>query len=295
MYSINDLRTFVAVARTGGLSAAARSMGISVATTSHRISKLEGALDASLFFRNNRSVRLTDEGQLFLERIEPILEDLRVAEHDAGRGAGKLRGHLRVTLSPWILSRFIMPALPRLLDENPALSIEFIAVDRYVSLVEEGVDCAIRVGVLPDSALMARKLCDNERILCAAPEFLESFGTPSNLAELSQCRWVCLPWQTRFEVCASEDSAAQITPTNRVTVSNSDSLTDAATQGIGVAVKSRLAVHTELKTGSLVEVMPGSLKSSDAPVAFVHAKGATVGRKTQAFGKIAELAFRSAK
>jgi len=291
MYSINDLLTFVSIAKTGGLSPAARALGVSVATISHRIAKLEGALNLALFHRNSRTVRLTDEGQIFLERVEGILSDLREAEMEAGSGTARLRGHLRVTLSPWILSRFIMPRLDVFQRAHPDLSIDFLAVDRFVPLVEEGVDCAIRVGKLPDSALVSQKLCDNSRILCASPGFLEKYGAPSTPEDLQQARWVCLPWQHRFEVKDKTGRKTQINIARTLAVSNSDMLTEAAVQGLGLAVKSRLAVRSELQDGRLLEIMPGTLQPSDAPISLVYGSEMRSGRKLLAFSNLAKAAF----
>ncbi len=293
MYSIPDLETFVSVARNGGVSAAARHLGISAATTSHRIAKLENALSLTLFLRDSRNFRLTDEGQVFLERVERILEDLHQAEREAGGGDAPLRGHLRVTLSPWILSRFIMPRLGAFRRENPELTLEFLAVDRFISLVEERQDCAIRVGQLADSALIAQKLCDNDRIICAAPAFLHKYGAPSSVEDLSSALWVCLPWQMKFDVRAPDGSSKQITAMRNVIVSHSDMLADAAVQGLGLAVKSRLAVRAELKTGALVEVMPGTLISRDAPIWFLTTPDARSGRKTEAFANLCKEAFQA--
>ncbi|MES0861997.1 LysR family transcriptional regulator [Ruegeria sp. SCPT10] len=289
MYHVNDLLTFVSVAKTGGVGSAAQALGISAATVSHRIAKLEEVLNLKLFHRNSRRVQLTNEGLIFLDRIEPLLSDLREAELEAGSGKGALRGHLRVTLSPWILSRFIMPLLDEFQTEHPDLTIEFLAVDRYVSLVDEGIDCAIRVGKLSDSNLRARKLCDNDRIICASPEFFARHGTPTSVEDLRQMRWACLPWQTRFDTYEGQLSVAR-----RIAVSNSDMLTDAAVQGLGLAVKSRLAVQRELEEGALVEALSGLLKSPAAPISFVHAGSNTPGRKVRAFSELADQAFRAA-
>jgi len=291
MYSVNDLLTFVSVAKTGGVGSAAKALGISAATVSHRIAKLEDVLTLKLFHRNSRKVQLTNEGLIFLDRVEPILADLREAELDAGSGTGTLRGHLRVTLSPWILSRFIMPRLVEFQSRHPDLTVEFLAVDRYVSLVDEGVDCAIRVGPMADSTLRARKLSDNDRIICAAPAFCENHGTPRTVEDLRLMHWACLPWQTRFEM-QDGGHRVQFTIPRRVAVSNSDMLTEAAVQGLGLAVKSRLAVQRELESGTLLEIMPGALRSSDAPISFVHAGNAMPGRKVRAFSELASQAFQ---
>ncbi len=291
MYHVNDLLTFVAVAKTGGVGSAAKAQGLSAATVSHRITKLEEVLNLKLFHRNSRKVQLTNEGLVFLDRIEPVLADLREAELDAGSGTGALRGHLRVTLSPWILSRFIMPNMAAFQASHPDLSVEFLAVDRYVSLVDEGIDCAIRVGRMADSTLRARKLSDNDRIICAAPGFVEKNGVPTSLDDLRVMRWACLPWQTRFEMRDGSHRTAQFSVARSIAVSNSDMLTEAAVQGLGLAVKSRLAVQRELESGVLQEIMPGVLLSPDAPISFVHAGHATPGRKVRAFSDLAAQAF----
>ncbi|WP_170790178.1 LysR family transcriptional regulator [Ruegeria lacuscaerulensis] len=290
MYHVNDLLTFVSVAKTGGVGSAAKAQGISAATVSHRITKLEEVLNLKLFHRNSRKVQLTDEGLIFLDRVEPLLADLREAELDAGSGSGALRGHLRVTLSPWILSRFIMPVMSSFQAENPDLTVEFLAVDRYVSLVDEGIDCAIRVGRLADSTLKARKLSDNDRIICAAPSFCDTHGMPRSVEDLRVMRWACLPWQTRLDITDGH-SATLFTIPRGIAVSNSDMLTEAAVQGLGLAVKSRLAVQRELENGALIEVLPGCLRSPDAPISFVHAGSATAGRKVRAFSELASRAF----
>jgi len=291
MYSIDDLMTFVAIAEADGVTAGARRMGISPATASHRLGKLEAALKLTLFHRNSRTLKLSDEGQIFFERTEGILADLAQAERDAGSGATELRGVLRVTMSPWILSRFILPALPKFQRAHPQLRIEFLAVDRFVALSAEGQDCAIRVGKLADSALVARKLGDNDRILCVAPDFLARYGAPATWQSALDLPWVCLPWQTRISFADAKGKRQDATVQSTVLVSNSDILTDAVTQGIGLAIKSRLAVQKELDAGALVEVAPGSLWQPDAPIWFVYPPEARSAWKTDLFGGFVSKCF----
>ncbi|MEM8591911.1 MAG: LysR family transcriptional regulator [Pseudomonadota bacterium] len=287
MYSIPDLQTFVTVARHGGITAGAGVLGISAATASHRIAKLETRLGVQLFHRSSRNFTLSDEGTLFLERIEPALRDIEQAEFEAGGGT-TLRGHLRATMSPWILSRFIMPHLGAFRATHPDLTIEFLTVDRYVSLAEEGQDCAIRVGKLADSALISKKLSDNERIICAAPSFLQRFGAPSSVEDLRKALWVCMPWQMQMELAGNHP---KLIFERNVTVSNSDMLTDAAVHGLGLAVKSRLAIAKELEHGSLVEIMPGTLAPEQAPIWFLCPPESRNSRKTMAFRDLVVRAF----
>ncbi|MEM6566343.1 MAG: LysR family transcriptional regulator [Pseudomonadota bacterium] len=291
MYSIDDLKTFIAIAAAQGVTSGARRLGISPATASHRLNKLETALKLTLFHRNSRMLKLTDEGQIFLERTQTILADLAQAERDAGGGSAELTGHLRVTMSPWILSRFVLPALPAFRHDHPKLTFDFLAVDRFVSLSAEGQDCAIRVGSLDDSALIARKLSDNQRIICAAPALLARHGVPSQPQDITDMPWVCLPWQTRLSFCDIKGRRRDTTVQSNVLVSNSDMLTDAAVRGLGLAVKSRLAIRDELEDGRLVEVAPGALWSPQAPIWFVYPPAARTAQKTERFGKFVSECF----
>jgi len=291
MYSIDDLKTFEAIADAGGVSAGARRLGISPATASHRLAKLEAALQLTLFHRNSRMVHLTPEGQVFFERVQAILADLSQAERDAGSGAAALTGRLRVTMSPWILSRFILPALPVFRRRHPGLVCEFLAVDRYVSLVAEGQDCAIRVGQLDDSALVARKLSENDRIICCSPRFLDQYGPFEQTEALVEAPWVSLPWQRSFAVKDSKSRRRDVTVRSMVLVSNSDMLTEAAVQGVGLVIKSRLAVSSELEEGRLVEVAHEHLWAPSAPIWFVFAPEARSSQKTRLFGDMVAEAF----
>ncbi|WP_298918108.1 LysR family transcriptional regulator [uncultured Roseobacter sp.] len=276
MYAIEDLQTFIQIAGRGGITAAARAQGISPATVSHRLAKLEKHLGVTLFHRSSRTVSLSVEGRAFHDRVERILDDLANAEMDIGSHGGALRGHLRVTMAPWILARFILPHLHSLRARHPELSFEFLAVDRYVNLVEERQDCAIRVGVLSDSSFISKKLTDNHRILCAAPSYLERHSEPTSVHALVDHHCICLPWQTDWGLGGHM-------PRNQVMVSNSDSLTDAAAHGLGIVVKSRLAVMRELEAGELVEILPGSLPAAHAPISSLRAPNLKDSRKVDAF------------
>lgn len=294
MYNIDDLKTFVAIAETHGITAGARRVRISAATASHRLAKLESALEITLFRRGNRMMLLTDEGQIFFERIQSILADLSQAERDAGSGATELAGHIRITLSPWILSRFVLPALPAFQRSHPKLTLEFLAVDRFVALAAEGQDCAIRVGQLADSAMVAQKLCHNERIICASPDFFQRVGMPTTPSDLLALPWVCLPWQTRLALLDAKGRRRDETVSASVLISNSDMLTTATVQGLGFAIKSRLAVQEELEAGTLVEVMPGLLWEPEAPIWFVFPPEARSAQKTKLFGEMVRQVFAKA-
>ncbi|MEM6711498.1 MAG: LysR family transcriptional regulator [Pseudomonadota bacterium] len=287
MYGIEDLQTFVRIVQRGGITATAKAQGLSPATVSYRLSKLEKHLGVALFHRSSRTVSLSAEGQVFFERVERILEELDNAERDIGSHGGTLRGHLRVTMAPWILSRFILPNLHSLRAAEPGLTFEFLAVDRFVNLVEERQDCAIRVGILMDSSILSKKLAENRRILCASPTYLKHSGTLEAVSDLAQHQSVCLPWQKDWGLGAN-------TPLAQVMVSNSDTLTDAAVHGLGIVMKSQLAVSRELASGDLVEVLPGCLPADEAPISSLRPPTVRHSRKVDAFITFASACFAKA-
>lgn len=283
MYGITDLEAFVEIVERGGVTAAAESLGLSPATVSHRLTKLERHLGAQLFYRDSRHFRPSPEGEAFYGRITPLLESLRDAEQAVAAEDAPLSGRLRVTLPPWILAKYVLPNFARFAERHPDLKSDFLATDRFVNLQEEGLDAAIRVGQLEDSSLRALKIADNRRVLCASPAYLERHGRPARPEDLSTHLWVCLPWQTQWRVRMSDGSHKNISGRRQITLSNSDSLTEAALNGLGITIKSRLAIAGELASGRLEALLPEVLEDSEAPVWLLRAPQGARSRKIGAF------------
>ncbi|MEL6281137.1 MAG: LysR family transcriptional regulator [Pseudomonadota bacterium] len=283
MYSVTDLETFMAIVERGGISAAAEALGLAPATVSHRLSKLENALRVKLFHRDSRHFRLSSDGRVYLERLGPALDALRAAESAVRPGTDMLRGSLRITLPPWVLATSVMPRLPRFTARHPDLHLDFLATDRFVNLADDGVDAAIRVGALPDGSLLARKLADNQRILCAAPSYLDRSGRPKTATDVADRAWVCLPWQRQWRLHTAHGEIKSFSGANRITVSSADSLTDAAIAGLGLVVKSRLAVAEHLEANRLEEAAPGVLAEADAPIWFLRAPHAVRSARVEGF------------
>tara|TARA_R110000772_G_scaffold67570_2_gene149966 strand:+ start:50638 stop:51216 length:579 start_codon:yes stop_codon:yes gene_type:complete len=190
MYNISDLETFIAVVENKGVLAAAREQGLSPATVSHRLSKLERELSTVLVFRDSRRVRLSPAGEVFYTRVGAIIEALHDAEHSIGARSSTVSGLLRVTMLPWIFSKYVMPKLSEFESEYPQLKLDFLITDHFINVVDDAQDVAIRVGQLNDSGMLSRKIVNNSRVLCAAPSYINKQGMPSNLTELAAHYWV---------------------------------------------------------------------------------------------------------
>jgi DNA-binding transcriptional LysR family regulator len=186
MDRLKQIETLVAVAARGSLTAAARAEGVAPAVIGRRIDALEERLGVKLLLRTTRRISLTHEGSAFLEDCQRLLADLANAEASVSAGGVKASGHLRITAPAGFGRRHVAPLVPRFLAQHPDVSVSLNLSDRVVDIVNEGFDCAIRVGDLGDSSLVSVRLADNWRLCVAAPAYLQRAGVPKTPAELSR-------------------------------------------------------------------------------------------------------------
>lgn len=290
MYNLNDLETFIAIVENRGVLAAASSQSLSPATVSHRLSKLEKALSTVLIFRDSRNFKLSPAGEVFYQRAGEVIQALHDAEYQIGARGSSVSGLLRVTMPPWVFSKYVMPNLLNFEQQYQNLKLDFLITDQFVNVVDDAQDVAIRVGKLSDSGLLARKLVDNHRLLCAAPSYIEKYGLPNNVDELAAHYWVCLPWQRQLKL-RQGNKVVHFNAQTRFTISNSDNMTQAALAGHGIAIKSYIAIHDELKNGRLVEVLPSVLADDQAPVWFLKPQNSLTTRKTEVFYSFMQSIF----
>ncbi|WP_042272852.1 LysR family transcriptional regulator [Paraburkholderia heleia] len=185
MDRFDAMQVFVRVVEAGSLSAAARAIPMSLTSVSRHISALEQQFGTQLLRRTTRHTALTDEGRLFYGRAKAILADLDEMSTLIGASRSEPSGRLRIA-TPSLLGRMLIaPLLPHFLAQHPGVSVEMVLVDRNVNLSEEDVHVAIRVGRLPDSTLVARKLGEVRMVTCAAPSYIERRGAPNSPNELS--------------------------------------------------------------------------------------------------------------
>ncbi len=255
--NFSTLRLFARVARTGSFTAAGKETGKSQPSVSRIISNLEKDLGVQLFVRSTHAVRLTEAGEEYLTRIEPILSDIEEANHFV-RGTGELRGRLRVGSAASFAQREIIPALPPFLEQHPQLKVDLVLTDSMQDLIDEAIDVAIRFGPLGDSTMVARKLGSTPRVVVASPSYLKKAGTPKQPADLVNHNVILGPssigkagWS--FEKAGKVQS---IRVESQLMISVNESTTTAAVAGLGVVSTSYWSCRNELEAGTLVQLLP---------------------------------------
>lgn len=187
-----EMRVFRTVVETGGFTSAAHGLGVSQPFVSQTIQRLEARLGAKLLHRTTRGHRLTAEGERFLETARRVIDLVEQAEADWQRGEAQVEGHLRVSAPIAFGLDRVTPHMPDFLNRHPNLSIDLRLTDDQESLIDDRIDVAIRMGALPDSSLMHRRLCGLQRIIVAAPDLVARYGEPRGVEDLSAMP--CLAW-----------------------------------------------------------------------------------------------------
>jgi len=258
MDRLKQIESFAAVATKGSLTAAALAEGVAPAVIGRRIDALEGRLGVKLLVRTTRKITLTHEGSAFLEDCQRLLADLASAEASVSAGGVKASGHLRVTAPAGFGRRHVAPLVPSFIAQHPDVSLSLNLSDRVVDIVNEGFDCAVRVGDLPDSSLVSVRLADNRRLCVAAPAYLQRAGVPQTPAEL--VRHECLTLssdasQTRGWAFQVDGQLTHLRPSGRLDCSDGQVLHEWCLRGLGLAWRSTWEVEQDVASGRLVPVL----------------------------------------
>ncbi|MEH6419629.1 LysR family transcriptional regulator [Pseudomonas sp. CGJS7] len=261
MDRIADLTLFLRVLDLGSISAAARSLDLSVAVASQRLKRLERDLGVRLLHRTTRQLHATAEGMALAERGRALIEELEGLTSDLRQSGSQPSGVLRVTTSASFGRMYISPLLPEFQRRYPAVRLSVNLNDERLDLIASGMDLAIRIGPLDDSSLVARKLADNRRVLAASPEYLRRHGAPRVPEDLTDHECLLLVGtQGRMEYWRVVDEAGHqstVRVNGRLESNFGEVLRDAALAGLGIAHFSAWHVHEDLRAGRLVEVLPG--------------------------------------
>src|SRR5471032_199073 len=248
-----DVRTFLAVASAGSLSAAARQLNVVPMQVSRRIAGLEENLGVRLFHRTTRSLTLTAEGEAFVPYARAMVDAETGARAELSPLPGTASGVLRVTAPSGFGQSVVLPMLPQLLAANPDLRIDLDLSDGQVDIVGQGLDLALRIAPLGDSELVARKIAPNPRLICAAPAYLKQYGCPATISELDGHSCISLRSVKRWPLIV-DGVLVRTSVEARVTTTSVEAARTAAVEGLGIVMLSYWDVFRHLADKSLVRV-----------------------------------------
>jgi len=276
MDRLKQIESFVGVATKGSLTATAQAEGVAPAVIGRRIDALEQRLGVKLLVRTTRRITLTHEGSAFLEDCQRLLADLASAEAAVSAGGVKASGSLRVTAPAGFGRRHVAPLVPGFLALHPELHLSLNLSDRIVDIVNEGYDCAVRVGDLPDSSLVSVRLADNRRLCVAAPEYLARAGKPEQPSDLLHHQCLTLSSdasQPRGWAFAVDGQVTHLRPNGRLDCSDGQVLHEWCLAGLGIAWRSTWEVEQDIAAGRLVSLLePFAAPPNGIYAVFPHAK-----------------------
>lgn len=280
-----NLEALVAVVESGGFSRAADRLGIAKSVISRRVSALEQELGVQLLRRTTRSQSLTGPGRVFHERAVRILADLEEAEQSIVDDSAALRGILKLAAPLSFGLRHLNPALNDFMREHPAIELDLDLNDREVNLVEEGFDMAIRIGVLRDSTLLARRLGTARFVTCASPDYLARQGVPQHPHELERHAGLHYSNATLRQVWQFDDDtrdALLAIPQIRMRANNGEILAAAAVAGFGIINSPTFIVSEPLVKGELNTILD-DYRPPPVGIYAVYPPGRMMPRRVQLF------------
>lgn len=284
MDRFDAMRLFIRVVERRSFTLAANDMKVPRSTATKVIAEMEGRLGVRLLQRTTRVVRPTLDGEAFHQRCVRIVDDIDNAE---GAFLGvQPKGQLRIEVQGTIARHFLMPGLPAFLARYPLIDVSMSESERWVDLVQEGVDCALRWGRLRDSELIARHVATLKRLTVATPAYLKKFGTPKRIDDLDGHRVVGLRSITTGVVRPLEfqegDRIRELTLPSVLTVTGTESYLAGIRLGLGFAQVPRFHVEEDLRRGTLVEILK-SVPPPAAPVSVLYPRSRQLSPRLRVF------------
>lgn len=284
MDRFQEMQVFQAVAEEQSFNRAARRLALSAPSVTRAVAALEQRLGTKLLHRTTRGVRLSEPGERFLADCRRILSDLEDAEGAAASSQSQARGELVVTAPVLFGELVVAPLLLEFLEREPGVTIRAVFADRVVSMVEEGIDVAIRIGHLPDSGLAAKSVGHVRRVVCASPAFLAAHGRPTHPRELASARTVASSSSALLADWTFQEDGEpiRVRPTPRLVVSSNQAAIDAARRGAGLTRVLSYQVDALVGAGEL-ELVLEAFELPPLPVHVVYPGGRKLPAKIRAF------------
>ena len=281
---LGEMQVFARAVRVGSFSAAARELRLTPSAVSKKVSRLEDRLGARLLNRTTRRLGLTEVGEAYYARCQRILGDIEEAERAVTQLDSAPRGTLRVSASIAFGQRQIVPLVPEFLRRFSDLRVELTMTDHLIDLVEDGVDIAIRVSGPPDSALVARKLAPERRIICAAPTYLEQHGTPQTPADLTQHN--CLSYSTLATnewQFVSAKGVVSVAARGNFEANGGEAMREMALAGVGLVRLATFLIGPDIRAGRLMPLLTEYERPEDSAVYAVYPHRRHLSPKVRAF------------
>lgn len=279
-----SLAMFAKVAEEGSYAAASRAMGVSVPTVSRAVARLEARLGARLFNRTSRQLALTEFGQRMVEQASALYRQAEEMESEAQELSVQPRGLVRLAVPMSFGLRWVAPLLPELLAQYPGLELDLHLSDATVDLVAEGFDAALRIAALPDSSLVARRICPVSQCLVAAPSYLARHGQPTHPRELADHACMSYAYRARSQLWRfshADGSEHDVVPHGPLRVTNSDALIAPLLAGMAIAELPEFIAAQYLADGRLAQLLP-EWRMTQGGLYFVTPSARTRPRKVQA-------------
>lgn len=294
---IETLRTFVEVMKAGSFAAAARRMEVDPSAVSRTVASLENALGARLFHRTTRRLSPTEAASAYFDRIAPLIDELERAATLAADTGEELRGTLRITAAVTFAQANVVPILPEFARRHPELTFDLVLTDKILDLVEERIDVALRLGVLPDSSFIAQRLCDMHYVVAASPEYVRKRGKPETPEDLGRHDCLRYPMQgfgARWRFRRGDEPIVEVPVRGRVVASNGVALRQCAVAGMGILMLPRWNVAQELAEGTLVELLEdheATASEFDAAVWMLYPSRSYLPRKVRVLAEYLKSSF----
>ncbi|MBE0578277.1 LysR family transcriptional regulator [Devosia sp.] len=292
MAELDELRTFIAAARIGSFAKAARQLNLSPAMVGRRIQGLEQRYGAALIERTTRSQRLTEAGQEFLGRAEAVIAATEALADIST--SGPLSGRIRLTAPTTVGIRRLPPIIARFTAAHPGIIFEMSLTDRRVDLIAEGFDLAVRIGTLPSSSMLARRVGTYRFACCASPDFLARHGTPRHPADLERARCILnlnLIPRNRWTFQDATGAPLTVEVGGGIEIDNGEAQRAMAIDGAGIVYLPLDLVSDDLANGALVRIL-GDWSLPTLPIHTLHSSRHLVPRRVSAFIAAVAEGFR---